>query len=299
LTRRQNKAPAFRPIIASRRVFRFAPSPNGLLHLGHAYSALMNQRLMQASGGTMLLRLENIDAARCLPAFEVAIEEDLAWLGIEWQPPVCRQSERFPLYRATLDTLDAMGLLYPCFCTRSDIARAISAKADWPRDPDGSPLYPGTCRDRDDRDRLLAAGVPAGVRLDMRKALDLRRSRLTWTEWREGNQPRPVPANPAAWGDILLARKDIPTSYHVAVVTDDAAQGVTDVVRGEDLFHATGLHRLLQTLLNYPEPAYHHHSLILDPSGEKLSKSRNAPTLQALRQSGEQAGDVRRQLGFA
>ncbi|MCW6509952.1 tRNA glutamyl-Q(34) synthetase GluQRS [Lichenifustis flavocetrariae] len=281
-------------------LFRFAPSPNGFLHLGHAYSALMNDRLARERGGMLLLRFEDIDRARCRPDYEEAALADLAWLGVAWTPPPTRQSDRFPLYRAALQRLEAEGLVYPCFCTRGDIAKAIDGKPGWPRDPDGSPLYPGTCRRRTpaERDNLAAQGAPAGLRLDLARALDRLPPGLDWVEYREGGAPMGIPAEPARWGDALLARKDIPTSYHVSVVVDDAAQGVTDVVRGEDLLAATGLHRVLQVLLGLPAPVYHHHRLICDASGEKLAKSRAAPTLRARRATGESASDLRRALGF-
>ena len=241
---------------SDQRAFRFAPSPNGMLHLGHAYSALMNERLAGKVSGHLLLRLENIDLARCSHAFELAIMDDLAWLGIQWRLPIWRQSDRFGDYRAALDRLDRMGLVYPCFCTRGEILKAIEDIEHWPRDPDGSPLYPGTCRRRcrEERTRLFAQGAVAGLRLDMTLALDMLRQPLGWTEYRQTGTPERIKAEPARWGDALLARKDIPTSYHVSVVVDDAAQGITDVVRGEDLLQATGLHRLLQSLLACPNP---------------------------------------------
>ena len=284
-----------------RRVFRFAPSPNGLLHLGHAYSALMNQRNAARCGGRLLLRIEDIDRERCRPAFETAIVHDLRWLGFDWTPPIVRQSERFAAYGAELDRLDRMGLLYPCFCSRGDIAGVVATRPDWPRDPDGAPLYPGTCRhlSRAERSARKSAGVPASRRLDMTAALRTGPEPLAWLDYREGETPTLMEAKPEAWGDVLLARKDVPASYHVAVVTDDEAQGVTDVVRGEDLLPATSLHRLLQALLGFRKPAYHHHRLILDAAGRKLSKSLSAPALSTLREAGVTAAAVREQLDVA
>ncbi len=280
--------------MSPRRVFRFAPSPNGFLHLGHAYSALLNFELAQDCGGRFLLRIEDIDVGRARPEFEAAIYEDLAWLGLEWERPVRRQSEHFDDYAKALERLDALGLLFACTCTRGDIAR--HAPKDGPRDPDGAPLYPGTCRDKPRlpvRDVLRQGGV--AVRLDMDKALALAPPDLAWREFGVGE----VPAHPESWGDVVLARKDTPASYHLAVVVDDALQGVTDVVRGKDLFWATGLHRLLQQLLGLPAPDYRHHELLLDAQGEKLSKSRLSKTLRDLRAEGVTPEQARAMAGFA
>jgi len=278
-----------------RRVFRFAPSPNGFLHLGHAYSALLNFTLARECGGRFLLRIEDIDMGRARPEFEAAIYEDLAWLGLEWEKPVRRQSEHFGDYTRALLRLDDAGLLYACDCKRSDIAHFADAHPDWPRDPDGAPLYPGTCRNKPRRPprEVLRQGRVA-LRLDMRKAAALAGQGLSWREHGAGD----VPATPAQWGDVVLARKDTPASYHIAVVVDDALQRVTDVVRGRDLFYATALHRLLQRLLYLLEPRYRHHHLVLDEGGEKLSKSRASTTLRASRAEGASAADVRRRLGF-
>ena len=279
--------------MSPRRVFRFAPSPNGFLHLGHAYSALLNFELAQDCGGRFLLRIEDIDVGRARPEFEAAIYEDLAWLGLEWERPVRRQSEHFDDYAKALERLDALGLLFACTCTRGDIAR--HAPKDGPRDPDGAPLYPGTCRDKPRlpvRDVLRQGGV--AVRLDMDKALALAPPDLAWREFGVGE----VPARAEDWGDVVLARKDTPASYHLAVVVDDALQGVTDVVRGKDLFWATGLHRLLQQLLGLPAPDYRHHELLLDAQGEKLSKSRLSKTLRDLRAEGVTPEQARAMAGF-
>ena len=283
-------------------ILRFAPSPNGTLHLGHAYSALLNARMARETGGTLLLRMEDIDRERCRPDYVAAIEEDLRWLGLEWSLPVRVQSAHLPTYSAVLDGLARRGLVYPCFCTRGTIQAVIAGRPGWPADPDGAPLYPGTCKAMAPAERAwrLASGQAPSFRLDMDRALALEAEPLDWLECGEaGDRPRHVLATPAAWGDALIGRRDVPTSYHLAVVTDDAAQGVTDVVRGQDLFRATGLHRLLQRLVGVEAPRYHHHRLILDETGRKLSKSRQAPSLRALRLAGQDPAAVRRRLGFA
>ena len=281
-------------------VFRFAPSPNGYLHLGHAYSALLNFALARERGGRLLLRIEDIDRARCKPEFETAIEEDLCWLGIAWEEPVRRQSEHFAIYAAASNVLVERGLAYPCFCTRGEVLRAIAGRSDWPRDPDGSPLYPGTCKDMSsvERAQRLANGETAALRLDCAAALSACGCKLSWHEEHEGNAVRIIAARPALWGDAVIRRRDVPTSYHLAVVVDDAAQGISHVVRGRDLYEATSLHRLLQALLGLPAPIYRHHRLVLDETGHKLSKSTHATALQALREAGLTASAVRRQLGF-
>lgn len=271
------------------RVFRFAPSPNGYLHLGHAYSALLNVDLARRARGRFLLRVEDIDRGRSRPEYEEAIYEDLAWLGLRWEEPVRRQSEHLGDYAAALGKLDALGLLYPCHCTRGDIARMTQGRADWPRDPDGAPLYPGTCRAAPPRPG------PTALRLDMAKAAAMIGGAASWREAEVGE----IVADPAVWGDVVLARKDFPASYHIAVVVDDALQGVTDVVRGRDLYEATRIHRLLQRLLGLPEPAYRHHALIFDEEGKKLAKSRFSTPLRQLRAEGARPEDVRRRLGFA
>ncbi|MBV8849576.1 MAG: tRNA glutamyl-Q(34) synthetase GluQRS [Methylobacteriaceae bacterium] len=285
--------------MSERPIFRFAPSPNGYLHLGHAYSALLNAKMARASGGRLLLRVEDIDIARCRPEHERAIYDDLAWLGVEWEQPVRRQSEHFADYAQALGVLRERGLIYPCFCTRGDISRAIAGRTDWPRDPDGSPLYPGTCRHLDaaERSARLAAGKRVAWRLDTAKAVDLVGG-LSWSEFETGNFGRELAAEPGAWGDVVLARRDVGTSYHISVVVDDAKQGVTDIVRGKDLFASTGMHRLLQVLLRLHAPRYHHHDLIIDANGHKLSKSRGSPTLRDLRASGMTSDDIRRAVGL-
>jgi glutamyl-Q tRNA(Asp) synthetase len=273
-----------------RSVFRFAPSPDGFLHLGHAYSALLNFELARESGGRFLLRIEDIDLARAKPEYEAAIDEDLAWLGLDWERPARRQSEHFADYAAALERLDAMGLIYSCACTRGEIARAAGEIA--PRDPDGAPLYPGTCRGKPRghlREILQVGGV--ALRLDMAKALALLGAEARALSWREHAEGE-IAADPKRWGDVVLARKDTPASYHLAVVVDDALQDVTDVVRGADLKPATGLHRLLQRLLGLPTPRYRHHALLLCAEGEKLSKSKASRSLRDLRAEGVSAAAV-------
>ena len=287
------------------RIFRFAPSPNGYLHLGHAYSALLNYDMAHACGGQLLLRIEDIDAARCRPEYEAAIHEDLRWLGISWVEPVRRQSEHFADYRAAVGKLEAAGLLYPSFESRSEIAAMVAEReraGPWPRDPDGVPLYPGVARTMGpgERARRRRAGLPFALRLDI-EAAAARVGLLTWSEDGSGPQHQTgrIAAEPQRWGDVVLARKELPTSYHIAVVVDDALQGVTDVVRGQDLFWATGIHRLLQDLLGLPAPAYRHHRLILDNEGRKLSKATQATSLRQMRAAGMNAADIRRMVGLA
>jgi glutamyl-Q tRNA(Asp) synthetase len=286
-------------------VFRFAPSPNGPLHLGHAYSALLNFELARKRGGRFLLRIEDIDPARCRPEFETAIYEDLAWLGISWEMPVRRQSLHFGEYRLALEKLSALGLIYPSFESRAEIARLVAqreAEGAWPRDPDGAPLYPGSAKrlSPEERARLIESGAPYALRLDMEAAI-ARAGVLSWNEQGAGpkGESGRIAARPQDWGDVILARKDTPTSYHLSVVIDDALQGATHVVRGEDLFHATSVHRLLQRLLDLAEPTYRHHRLIRDEAGHKLSKSTGSTGLRELRASGARASDIRKQLGFS
>jgi glutamyl-Q tRNA(Asp) synthetase len=285
-------------------VFRFAPSPNGYLHLGHALSALLNFESARQTGGRLLLRIEDIDATRCRPEFEAAIVEDLAWLGIAWETPVRRQSEHLALYRGAVEKLAAPGLIYPSFESRAEIARLVmlrEADGPWPRDPDGAPLYPGTAKalSADERAKLLQSGAPTALRLDMAAAC-ARAGELNWVEQGEGpnGETGTVTAWPEGWGDVILARKETPTSYHLSVVIDDALQGVTDVVRGQDLFWSTSVHRLLQQLLALPQPVYRHHRLVLDAAGQKLSKSTSATALRELRAQGATAADIRRLVGL-
>ena len=282
-------------------ILRFAPSPNGYLHLGHAYSALRNAQVARELDGLMLVRIENIDIERSRKEFEAAIFEDLAWLGVTWQQPVRRQSEHFSDYACALESLSARGLLYPCFCSRADVMREVAQRPGWPRDPDGAALYPGICKhlSADERMGRLAAGERAALRIDMGEAQARVGMRLGWREYGEGDTARDVSAEPALWGDAVIGRRDIPASYHIAVVVDDALQGITDVVRGEDLFNATSLHRLLQALLGLPAPAYRHHKLLCDRNGAKLSKSTRAKSIRSLRLDGLSAAAVRKRLGFA
>ena len=284
-------------------VFRFAPSPNGYLHLGHALSAFINADMARAADARLLLRIEDIDRTRCRPEYEAAIYQDLARLGLAWEEPVRRQSEHLAAYREALEKLTAMGLVYPSFESRAEIARLVAARersGPWPRDPDGVPLYPGAAKELPQDERWRRMGdEPYALRLDMAAAL-ARGGALDWTETGHGpnGETGRVPANAAQWGDVVLGRKDTPTSYHLAVVVDDALQGVTNVVRGEDLFWATGVHRLLQRLLDLPAPTYHHHRLIRDVDGRKLAKSTKATGLRELRARGTTPADIRKLVGL-
>jgi glutamyl-Q tRNA(Asp) synthetase len=270
-------------------VTRFAPSPTGLLHLGHAYSALVAWNAAREAGGRFLLRIEDIDTARCRPDFTTAILEDLAWLGLDWDGAVRKQSEHFADYAAALDRLDAAGLIYPCFCTRADIAAEIARAGGAPQGEAG-PLYPGTCRTppTEERRRRIAAGESFALRLDVSRAF-ARTGPLSWEEEGRGV----IAAQPELLGDVVLARKDVPASYHLAVTIDDALQGVTLVTRGADLFAATHLHRVLQALLDLPVPRYRHHTLLTDASGKRFAKRDKALTLRALRESGKTPGEIR------
>ncbi len=277
-------------------VTRFAPSPTGRLHLGHAHAALFARDLARRAGGRFLLRIEDIDAGRCRPEFVSGIEEDLAWLGLDWPRPARVQSAHLAEYRLALDGLAARGLLYPCFCTRAGIAREVAAAAGAPHGPDG-PLYPGTCRRRPAAERAarIARGEAHALRLDMAAALAAAPRGLSFHELGEGR----IRCDPAPlFGDAVLARKDAPASYHLCVTHDDALQGVTLVTRGEDLKPATHLHRLLQALMGWPEPAYAHHGLLRDAEGRRLAKRDGAPTLRALREAGMGAAEVRAMAGF-
>lgn len=263
-------------------VTRFAPSPTGRLHAGHGLSALMAHDFARARGGRFLLRIEDIDRGRCRAEHVQAIFDDLRWLGIDWDGPVLFQSERMGLYTAALDTLKAMGVVYPCFCTRADVAREIAGSQSAPHGPDG-PLYPGTCREVGEDERAVRlASEDHAWRIDTGRAVALTGP----LDWHDAGGGRVV-AYPLSLGDVVLARKDAGTSYHLAVTVDDAAQGVTDVVRGMDLFHATHVHRLLQALLGLPTPQYHHHPLLVGEDGKRLAKRDGAPTLAAMREGGE------------
>jgi len=285
-----------------RPIFRFAPSPNGLLHLGHAYSALLNLEMARSSGGKMLLRIEDIDRVRCTPKLVSMMLEDLDWIGFEWDEEPRQQSQHFAEYEAALKSLDAMGLVYPAFMSRSEIRAHADAHPGWPSDPDGAPLYPGRERSFPGDGNAISRG-PAGaraLRLDMAAALTRVDRALSWQEGGEGpeGQRGRAVAVPALWGDAVLGRKDVSTSYHLACVVDDNLQGVTHVVRGKDLFHATSLHRLLQELFGMPAPLYHHHRHIVAADGAKLSKSRADTGIRHLREAGVDASKLRCMLGF-
>ena len=273
-------------------VTRFAPSPTGRLHLGHAYAALFAAR--EARGGRFLLRIEDIDATRCRPEFEQAITDDLAWLGLTWETPVRRQSDHMADYAAALERLKAQGLIYPCFCTRAEIRAEIARAGAAPHGSEG-PLYPGTCRrlDAAERAERIDAGTPYALRLDAEKASGIA-GPLTWHDRERGT----VAADPRTHGDVVLARKETPTSYHLSVTLDDHLQGITLVTRGTDLFEATHVHRLLQALLGLATPDYHHHAMVAGPGGERLAKRAGAPTLQSLRDAGRTPAEVREMVGL-
>lgn len=280
----------------NRLATRFAPSPTGRLHLGHAFSAIQAHDVARERGGRFLLRIEDIDGTRSRPEHVQAILDDLAWLGLEWNGDVTFQSQRLDLYQAALDRLKAAGLVYPCFCTRAKIAREIAAAGSAPHGPDG-PVYPGICRGLSDEERATRMAEPHAWRLDMERALAAAATvtpMLAWHDEIAGSQI----AEPATFGDVVLARKDAPSSYHLAVTVDDATQGVTHVVRGRDLFAATHVHRLLQALLGLPTPVYRHHPLLTDADGRRLAKRHGAPSLESLRLSGVDgpalADDLRR-----
>lgn len=286
--RRVNETSAF---------LRFAPSPNGRLHLGHAYSALLNARVAADLGGLCRLRIEDIDPARSKPEFVEAIVTDLTWLGLSYPEPVRRQSEHMSDYRLARERLIRKGWAYPCFCSRGEIrARAVAC------DPDGAPLYPGTCRELDPVEAAARCerGEPHTWRIAMARALPRATTAgaLGYVAFDEDGE-RWLPADPAPWGDAVIARRDVPTSYHLAVVHDDALEGITHVVRGADLEAATALHVLLQRLLDLPTPRYRHHRLIQDADGRKLAKSRGSPSLASLRDAGVSAGEIRTRLGFS
>ena len=278
--------------VAAQIVTRFAPSPTGRLHVGHAYSALFAARA--AKGGRFLLRIEDIDLARCRPEFEEGVYEDLAWLGLTWETPVRRQSDHFDDYRAALRKLDDMGLLYPCFCTRKDIQNEIENAGHAPHGPDGV-LYPGTCRALSPGERrdLVAAGEPHALRLDMARAIEST-APLIFEDRAHGR----IAVEGHGCGDVVLARKDVPASYHLAVTLDDAIQGVSLVTRGEDLLHATHIHRILQALLGLSEPEYWHHPLLTGEDGRRFAKRDRSLTIQALREAGKSPAEVRALAGF-
>lgn len=277
-------------------VFRFAPSPTGYLHLGHAYSALFNKRLCQQASGRLLLRIEDIDTSRCRPEYEAAMLDDLAWLGLEWEQPVRRQSEHLAEYSAALEKLKAAGLVYPSFASRAEAKKLAQQRGPgWPKDPDGVPLYAGPERSWSDvqRAEALKEKPRAAWRLDMEKAARIV-GPLTWNEVGEGQ----MVCDPRDWGDVIVARVGSPTSYHLCVVVDDALQGITNAVRGTDLRAATAVHRILQTLLDLPQPTYRHHGLILDEGGNKLSKRDGAQSLSHLRAEGATPQDIAAMIGL-
>jgi glutamyl-Q tRNA(Asp) synthetase len=270
-----------------RPIFRFAPSPNGRLHLGHAYSALLNEDMANAAAGRLLVRIEDIDTERCTPAKSAACLDDLHWLGLSFEEPVLYQSRNGAAYREAIARLAALGLLYVCTCARSDHL----ASGSTPRDPDGQPHYPGTCRNK-----AHSFSRESALRIDMARATALARTRGELSCMEKGEVRK---LDPTVWGDVIVARKHIGTSYHLAVTVDDAAQGVTDVVRGEDLLQATSIHRLLQLLLELPNPRYHHHPLLRHETGRKLAKSKGDESLADLRAQGVTPADIRTLLGFS
>jgi len=273
---------------------RFAPSPTGLLHIGHAYSALFSERAAREADGSFLLRIEDIDPARCRPNFEAAILEDLAWLGLKWLRPVRRQSDNYADYERALDKLDDKGLLYPCFCTRKEIRAEIEAAGHAPHGPDG-PLYPGTCRALSKSAAMLRIikGEAYAYRLKTDEAI-AEAGPLTWHDRDRGE----IEATPEIFGDVVLARKDVRTSYHLSVTVDDHLQEVTLVTRGEDLAEATHVHRLLQALLELDTPEYQHHRLLTGDDGKRFAKRDKALTLQALREAGKTPEDVKAMIGW-
>jgi glutamyl-Q tRNA(Asp) synthetase len=284
-------------------VLRFAPSPNGQLHLGHALSALVGFDMARRLAGRFLLRIEDIDIARCREEHVSGIFADLAWLGIAWEEPVLRQSQHFAVYNRAAQALEAQGLIYPCFATRAEIWEAA---ASGPLDPDGAPLYPGLHKSlpKNEIEARIAAGEAYALRLDMERAVSLAKGRLggaplTFTELDAAGEPTVIAAQPERWGDAVILRKDVPASYHLAVVVDDARQSVTHVTRGRDLFTATDLQRLLQVLLGLPEPLYHHHRLLTDAQGRKLAKSSGDTALASLRAQGLRPADIRARVGLA
>lgn len=272
------------------------------MHLGHALSALVGFEMARRLGGRFLVRIEDIDIARSREEFVKLVFQDLHWLGIEWEKPVLRQSEHFPDYAEAADRLRSLGVLYPCFATRTEIAAAAATNGIG-SDPDGAPLYPGLHKrlGSDEIEHRTRRGEPFVMRLDIDRAIALARKHLggeelTFTELDSDLEPRKIKADPAHWGDAVMQRKEVPTSYHLSVVVDDARQGISHVTRGRDLFAATHLHRLLQVLLDLPEPFYHHHRLLLDASGRKLAKSARDTSLRELRDRGVTPTEVRRMI---
>jgi glutamyl-Q tRNA(Asp) synthetase len=283
-------------------VLRFAPSPNGALHLGHVLSALIGFDMARRLGGRFLVRIEDIDVARCREDLVAGIFEDLAWLGVTWEEPVLRQSQHFEVYAQAAEWLEAQGLLYPCFASRSDIQDAAKGGKV---DPEGAPLYPGLHKHlaKSEINERIGNGERFALRLDMERALEAAARRLdgrplTFTELGEDGRPTVVEARPERWGDAVILRKEVPASYHLAVVVDDARQGVTHVTRGRDLYAATDIHRLLQVLLGLPEPLYHHHRLLTDADGRKLAKTEGDTALASLRAADIPGEEIRARLGI-
>jgi glutamyl-Q tRNA(Asp) synthetase len=281
--------------MSSEVVTRFAPSPTGYLHLGHAYAAIFAETLARQANGRFILRIEDIDKGRCKVEFEDAIFEDMKWLGLDWENPVQRQSERMGVYADALDQLKKLGLIYPCFCTRGEIKAEIERAGGAPHGPEG-PIYPGTCRHLSDGEQTdrINNGEAHALRLDMTKALKITGA-LSWRDQQLGRQS----AKPEEFGDVVLARKDVPTSYHLSVTVDDARQGVTLVTRGEDLADATVIHRLLQSLLHYNVPTYLHHPILTDDEGKRFAKRDQSVTLRSLRNAGKSPLDIRSMIGLA
>lgn len=269
---------------------RFAPSPNGYLHLGHAYSALLNWKYAQDFNAEFLLRIEDIDVMRARPEFVEAIFDDLKWLGLDWPEPVLFQSTRFDTYQSALQSLIERDLVYPAFLSRKEINNFVTSYekngASWPKDPDGSPHYPGKCKELSSQGRQsrISNGDAHNWRMDMAAVINQIGSDVTWTEFDATHSSKEINATPQVWGDVVLARRDIPTSYHLSVVLDDAEQGVDFVIRGKDLYHSTSIHRVLQVLLDLPEPNYRHHELVMADEIKKLSKSDDAQSLKDLRE---------------
>ena len=287
----------------SKPVFRFAPSPNGLLHLGHAYSALLNQKMAREAQGKLLLRIEDIDIQRCTPELETQMLHDLEWIGFEWDEKPRRQSQHFDDYAEALKRLKDQDFVYPSTLSRSEIKKIISAKKDqdidWPCDPDGTPLYPGAERElsRSQCEEIFESGNNYALRLNTQKLNNHIGKKLSWTEITD-DQITKVTAKPLAWGDVIIARKDFPMSYHLCCTVDDAIQGITHVVRGKDLYDATSIHCMLNAFFGHEQPVYHHHELILDVTGQKLSKSKQHKSLKELRSEGLKGEQIREQLGF-
>ena len=285
----------------SGHITRFAPSPTGYLHLGHAYAAIYAAATALDTGGRFLVRIEDTDQARCRVEFEIAIEEDLHWLGLSWERPVRRQSEHFDDYANALKRLKDLNCVYPCFCTRKEIEAEFAASAGAPQGPDG-PLYPGTCKllDVAERTQRVDRGDQHAWRMDVARATAISGRTLTFYEAGVGpnGERGRIEVQPEIYGDFVLARKDAPASYHLAVVVDDAIQGVSMVTRGNDLFASTHLHRLLQALLGLPEPLYNHHRLICDAAGKRLAKRDQAASLRQLRAQGTSAMQIYEMLGL-